>query len=192
MVVPSPSLATKYFQSLNSVELDSWPLAARDDVCAHPPVYPRMGGAQRYPSRRRIISKQGGGFRKCSTHPSYYEPRALLLRLAEQCCLRSAKKQRTSLLTVVPVVPSTAGSISGPVLIVGLLVVGISRFLAAEGSRTAFSRVVGVAELLARGCGRTVRLANVIIRRCRHLTRRSGNQQRAENSQNCLSHFYLR
>jgi hypothetical protein len=32
----------------------------------------------------------------------------------------------------------------------------------------------------------------VIIGRCRHLTRRSQNQQRAENSQNCLSHFFLR
>jgi hypothetical protein len=48
-------------------------------------------------------------------------------------------KAKSNLLTIVPAVPGTQGSPSGPRLVIGLRVVGISGFCAAPGARTAIN-----------------------------------------------------
>jgi hypothetical protein len=113
----------------------------------------------------------------CGTTKGGFRPPFVLVM--DQVPDRYAEGRRINLPTVVPAVPAATGFPTEKMLIIGLLVVGISRFLVlARSVRTALNRVICVAELLARGYGRT---AHVMLGRCCHLNRRSGNQQRAEN-----------
>ena len=70
----------------------------------------------------------------------------------------------SSLPTVVAAIPGAGFSPRRPPRVIGLRVVGISRLpVLARGVRMAFTCVVGVEELLARGRGHPARLARVVL-----------------------------
>jgi hypothetical protein len=102
--------------------------------------------------------------------------------------IATQRSKEPSLLAVVSAIPGAQLTPSGPLLEISLRVVGISGLSAAKSARASLNGIVGIEELPARG-----RMRAMVTRgRSGHLNRRSGNQDRAEDGYNCLSHLYLR
>jgi hypothetical protein len=102
--------------------------------------------------------------------------------------IATQRSKEPTLLAVVSAIPGAQLTPSGPLLEISLWVVGISGLSAAKSARASLNGIVGIEELPARG-----RMRAMVTRgRSGHLNRRPGNQDRAEDGYNCLSHLYLR